>query len=172
MFGLSPSAISRSLRTADTPSLRRRRKVVAWSALGLLDFSIISLYQSGVIRHLPDLPLSRFNSDYVNGSDEAYQWGAPDAPISAVALALNMVLATAGGSEDTGRHPMWNVLLGLSLAAHAGGAANYLVNMISEQKKVCLYCVAGAGISAVSLTVAWPDVRDSLRTLINRKKAV
>ena len=165
MFGLSPSAISRSLRTQRTPALRRQRQVVALSALGLLDFSMISLYQAGVIRHLPDLPGSRFDSDYVNASDEAYQLGAPDAPISAVVFALNMVLATAGGSQKTGRHPVWEVLLGLSLAANAGGAANYLVNMIREQKKICLYCVAGAGISFASLAVAWPSVREGILAL-------
>ena len=75
------------------------------SALGLLDFSIISLYQVGVIQHLPDLPGDVFDSDYVNGSDEAYQFGAPDAPISAIVYALNMTLATAGGTEKTGRPP-------------------------------------------------------------------
>ena len=168
MFGLSPSALSKTLRTASTPSLRRRRKVVALSALGLLDFSIISLYQTGVIKHLPDLPGDRFDSDYVNASDEAYQLGAPDAPISAVVFAANMVLATAGGTAKTGRHPAFDLLLGLSLTANAAGAANYLVNMIREQKRVCLYCVAGAGISFASLAIAWPDVRDSLRTALTR----
>ena len=165
MFGLSPSALSRSLRTGNTPSLRRKRKVVWLSALGLLDFSIISLYQTGVIKHLPDLSGSRFDSDSVNASDEAYQLGAPDAPISAVVFALNMVLATAGGTSRTGRPPAIDLLMGASLAANAGGAANYLVNMAVKQKKVCLYCVTGAAISFASLAIAWPDVRDSFRKI-------
>ena len=165
MFGLSPTAISRSLRTDDTEALQRRRKIVGLSALGLLDFSIISLYQSGVIKHLPDLPGDLFDSDYVNGSDEAYQFGAPDAPISAVVYALNMVLATAGGTEKTGRRPIFDLLLGASLAANAGGAATYLVNMITKQKKVCLYCAAGAAINFASLAVAWPNLRNSIRSL-------
>ena len=168
MFGLSPSALSRALRTARTPSLRRRRNVVGLSALGLLDFSIISLYQTGVIKHLPDLPGDLFDSDYVNASDEAYQFGAPDAPISAVIYALNMVLATAGGTKKTGRHPAFDLLLGATLVANAGGAVNYLVNMATKQKKVCLYCVAGAAINVASLVVAWPTVRDSVRAIRHR----
>ena len=165
MFGLSPTAISKSLRTDNTEALRRKRKIVGLSALGLLDFSLISLYQSGVIKHLPDLPGNLFDSDYVNGSDEAYQLGAPDAPVSAMVYALNMVLATAGGTSKTGRHPAFDLLLGASLVANAGGAANYLINMITKQKKVCLYCVAGAAINFTALAVAWPDLKDSLRIL-------
>lgn len=165
MFNFSPSAISQSLRGSHRPAVRRRRKVVALSALGLLDFSLISLYQSGVINHLPDLPGDLFDSDYVNGSDEAYQLGAPDAPISAMVYGLNMVLATAGGTEKTGRPPVLDLLLGASLVVNAGGAANYLVNMVTKQKKVCLYCVAGAAINFASLAVAWPNLKNSLRTL-------
>ena len=168
MFGLNPSAISRSLRTGDTASLRRKRKIVWLSALGLLDFSMISLYQTGVIKHLPDLPGTLFDSDYVNASEEAYRIGAPDAPISAMVYALNMVLATAGGTKKTGRHPALDLLLGASLVANAAGAANYLVNMVTQQKKVCLYCVAGAAINFATLGVAWPDIKDSFRALRSR----
>ena len=167
MFGLSPSAISQALRKADTPTLRRKRKIVALSALGLLDFSLISLYQSGVIRHMPDLPGSLFDSDYVNGSDEAYQMGAPDAPISAMVYGLNMVLATAGGNEKTGRHPVFDLLLGASLVANAGGGALYLFNMVTKQKKACLYCVAGAAINFATLAIAWPDIKNGFRSLRN-----
>ena len=163
MFGLSPSAISRTLRTDRNPALRSKRRIVALSALGLLDFSLISLYQTGVIKHLPDLPGDLFDSDFVNGSDEAYQLGAPDAPISAVIYGLTMVLATAGGTEKTGRHPAFDLLLGATLLVNAGGAANYLVNMVTKQKKVCLYCVTGAAINFASLAVAWSDIRDSVR---------
>ncbi|MGB3780500.1 MAG: vitamin K epoxide reductase family protein, partial [Tunicatimonas sp.] len=100
-----------------------------------------------------------------NASDEAYQLGAPDAPISAVVYGLTMVLATAGGTEKTGRPPALDLLLGGALLANAGGAANYLVNMITEQKKVCLYCVAGAAINFASLAVAWPDLREGVRRI-------
>lgn len=165
MFGLSPSAISRALRKDNTPALRRKRKVVALSALGLLDFSIISLYQTGVIPHMPDLPGSLFDSDYVNGSDEAYQMGAPDAPISAMVYGLNMVLATAGGTQKTGRSPVFDLLLGASLTANAAGGASYLFNMVTKQKKVCLYCVIGAVINFATLAIAWPDISTSVRAL-------
>ena len=165
MFGLSPSALSRTLRTDYSSALRRKRQIVALSALGLLDFSLITLYQTGVIKHLPDLPGDLFDSDYVNASEEAYRFGAPDAPLSAVVYGLTVVLATAGGTEKTGRPPAMDLLMGGALLANAGGAANYLVNMITEQKKVCLYCVAGAAINFASLAVAWPDIRDGVRRI-------
>ncbi len=69
------------LRTEHSEDLDRRRKVIGLSALGLVDFSIISLYQTGVIKSLPDLPFEVFDSNKVNASEDAYRFGAPDGPI-------------------------------------------------------------------------------------------
>ncbi len=53
---MKPSQLSRELRLARTPDLARRRRVVALSNVGVAAGVIVGLYQTGVIRHLPDLP--------------------------------------------------------------------------------------------------------------------
>ena len=161
-------AIRDELRTGNSPALRARRLVIALSALGLVDFSIISLYQTGIIRHLPDPPHRIFDSDQINASEEAYQFGAPDGPISAVAYATSMVLASAGGSEKTGRKPVLDIALGATVAGNALGAIYYLYNMISKQKKVCPYCVTGAIINIASAIIIAPTVINSARALFSR----
>jgi hypothetical protein len=47
---------------------RRRRTIAALASAGLADFAVISLYQMGAIRHLPDPPIRAFDSDRVAGA--------------------------------------------------------------------------------------------------------
>jgi len=158
-------AIRDVLRNDYSDDLDRRRKIICLSAIGLVDFSIISLYQTGVIKHLPDLPHPLFDSDKVNASKDAYMFGAPDGPISAVAYAATMVLASAGGSKNTGRSPVLDVALGATIAGNAAGGVYYLYDMIFKQKKICLYCVAGAAINIASAIIIFPTVLKSLKKL-------
>jgi len=58
---MKAKAIRKQLLKGSSEDLERRRKIIALSALGLLDFSIISLYQTGIIKKLPDLPYA-FNA--------------------------------------------------------------------------------------------------------------
>ena len=161
--------IKSELRKADNPALDKKRKIVLLSAIGLVDFSLISLYQTGIIQKLPDLPGKIFDSNTVNASPKAYAIGAPDGPISAVVYALNMVLATAGGTETSGRKPVFDLLLGASALGNAIGAANYLADMIFKQKKACIYCLLGAGINFASLGLVIPDVIKSGKKILDRK---
>lgn len=158
-------AIRNELRDGHSTALGARRKVVLLSALGLVDFSLISLYQTGIIRHLPDPPHRIFDSDKINASGEAYQFGAPDGPISATAYAVSMLLASAGGSEKTGRKPVLDIALGATVAGNAIGAIYYLGNMLFKQRKICPYCVTGAAINIASAIIIAPTVVRSVRKI-------
>lgn len=139
------------------------------SALGLLDFAFISLYQAGVIKRLPEIPFKGFDSNKVNASPDAYQMGAPDGTISAWIYATNMVLSTAGGSERSGRKPVLDLLLGGAVAANAGGALYYLYNMAFYQKKICPYCIAGAAINVASAVIMRPLLMRSLARIFGKR---
>lgn len=164
---MDSAAISDELRNGNNPDLNQRRKVILLSALGLVDFSIISLYQTGIIKHLPDIPHPLFDSNHVNASKDAYQLGVPDGPVSAAAYTAAMVLASAGGSEKTNRRPIFDVALGATLAGNAMGGIYYLYNMIFKQKKICLYCITGAAINIASLVIMAPSVLKSARQLLH-----
>lgn len=166
---MQAAAIRDELRTSHTDDMDKRRTILLLSALGLVDFSIISLYQTGVIKKLPDLPLAIFDSNKVNASKGAYQFGVPDGPVSATVYALTMVLASAGGSSRSGRKPVMDALLGAAVAGNAGGALYYLYDMVFKQKKVCLYCVTGAAINIASAAIAAPLVKRSLKQIFGQK---
>lgn len=159
------NAIRQQLRHGQSDSLKRRRNIALLSAFGILDFLLISLYQLGIIRHMPDPPGKIFNSDKANGSKEAYAMGAPDGPISLVLYALNIVLASAGGSSRSGRHPIFDLLLGGAILGSVVGSISYMYNMIFKQQKACIYCITGALLNFAMLRPLIPEVRKSLKQL-------
>lgn len=152
-------AIRNELRLGSSPSLRRRRAIAALSAIGIVDFAVISLYQLGVIRHLPDPPGRIFDSDKVNGSRKAYLLGVPDGPLGALLYAATMTLAGAGGSRRTGRGRWLDWLLGGAALAGVAGAAQYLYDMIRNQERACPYCLTGAGLNGAIAALAWRELR-------------
>jgi uncharacterized membrane protein len=162
------AAIRQELLHGTEEDLQKRRKILGLSALGLLDFALISLYQAGVIKKLPELPFPGFDSNKVNAAPDAYQMGAPDATISAWIYATNMLLATVGGTEHSGRKPIYDLLLGTTIAANAAGALYYLYNMTFYQKKVCPYCIAGAAINLASAVIMRPVFMKSLSKLLKK----
>jgi uncharacterized membrane protein len=165
---MRPAAIRHELLNGRDEDLQRRRKILGLSAFGLLDFALLSLYQAGVIKRLPDLPFPAFDSNKVNASLDAYQMGAPDATISAWIYATNMVLSTAGGSEHSGRKPIHDLLLGTTIAANAAGALYYLYNMAFFQKKICPYCIAGAAVNIASAVIMKPLFVKSISKIFGR----
>ncbi|WP_373331063.1 vitamin K epoxide reductase family protein [Salmonirosea aquatica] len=138
------------MRADDSKAVVSRRRIAALAAAGLVDFSVISLFQLGYIKHLPDLPAKVFDSDRVNSSQDAELLGIPDAPISLMAYAATILVATAGnrGGKYT---KFFDLLLGGIVLGQAFGGAHYLYKMITVQKKVCMYCVAGAMINFAAL---------------------
>lgn len=159
------AAIRQELLTSNTDDLNRRRRVLALSALGIVDFALISLYQSGAINRLPELPIKIFDSNKVNASPDAYRMGAPDGTISTLLYAANMVLATWGGTTASGRKPAHDVALGSVVAGNAAGAVYYLYDMIFKQKKVCPYCIVGAVINLASAAIIAPTLAKAFKKI-------
>jgi uncharacterized membrane protein len=128
-----------------------RRKITQLSAMGMLDFAIISLYQTGVLKRLPDFPGKLFDSNKVNASRKAYAMGLPDGTTGASLFAITMVLANLGGARALGRAPIWDKLTLAAVGTGAIAGAEYLFDMLVKQKRICLYCVSGAVLSAAML---------------------
>lgn len=162
------AAIRQELLTSVDKDLNRRRKVLTLSAIGIADFAFISLYQSGAIDRLPELPFKAFDSNKVNAAPDAYKMGAPDATISTLLYAAGMVLATWAGTEASGRKPVHDVALGAAIAGNASGAVYYLGKMIFKQERVCPYCIAGAAINIASAVIIAPTVAKAIRRLFSK----
>src|SRR5947208_15579452 len=99
--------LSRELRTGTSPDLRRRRGVVGLSLLASASMGVIALYQTGLIRHLPEPPLPRMDADRVDSSAEAYEkFIVPDAILGLGSYAATMGLAAMGGKDRAREMPL------------------------------------------------------------------
>ena len=165
----SPTQLSRQLRLGDSPDLERRRKVLGLSMVGAAAGIAVSLYQTGVISHLPDPPVGPFDSDRVDASDYAFKRAqTPDGLAMLVTYGVTALLAGAGG-EDRARRLPW-----LPLALAAKVASDVATNMKlakeewEENGAFCAYCQAANLASVASVPFVIPEARKALRHLLGR----
>lgn len=157
-----------ALRKDQSEDMDRRRQLMLLSAIGMADFNLISLLQSGVVRRLPDIPYPKvFDTLAVNTSKAAFKMGLPDAVISNLLFSAKMVLATAGGSEKASRKPIFDLLLGAVSMGHAMGAVKMTYRMFFKEKKICIYCLTGAALIVSSAAVIAPTVMGSAKKMLS-----
>lgn len=51
---MNPRQLSQELRLGTSADLNRRRWIIGLSTVGAVMAQLVSLYQTGIIRHLPD----------------------------------------------------------------------------------------------------------------------
>lgn len=147
--------LRRELQDGTGETLSKRRGIIALSLLGIGAMTAVTLFQTGIVKHLPDPPLPDFDSDKVNSSDTAYALGVPDGALSLASLAANIPLASFGGADRTEKMPLVPIALAAKATVEAAVAGWYFYQMPAKEKKWCAYCIAGAaanfGIAALSL---------------------
>ena len=114
---MTPEELSLQLREGIGGFLWYRRGVICCGLVAAACMAFITLYQFGIIRHLPDPPFPRMNADKVDSSPEAYSklW-MPDAFIGFASYAVTMMLTAMAGADRATERP-WIPLL---LAAKVG----------------------------------------------------
>jgi uncharacterized membrane protein len=160
---MKPKEIRDALLYEESEDVERRRKVVLLSVVGLADFSLIALLQSGVVRRLPDIPYPIFDTNGINTSKTSYAMGVPDAVVSSVMLAMKMALATAGGSKRANRRSVFDLLLGAVTVGHTLGAVQMTYDMLFKKKRICVYCLTGAGLIFATTAAIAPTVINSAK---------
>ena len=158
-IGSSPERVRADLLYDRSPDLRRRRWIVGTSLAGMASMAAVSLLQTGVIRHLPDPPISSFQSDKVNLGRTAYQFGAPDGTFALASLAANLPLAALGGADRSKRKPWISLLAAGKAAVDAAAGMWYFVQMPTKEKAWCGYCILGAAANLAILALTLPEAR-------------
>ncbi len=161
-----PEALSRQLRKGSGTFLTQRRAVIGLSLLAAGALEVISLYQMGLIKRLPEPPLPRFDADKVNSSAEAYRWlETPDAFLGLGSYAATMTLA-AMGSPNRAKEQPW---IPLALAGKAGlDAALGVFQVFMQARKLrtfCSWCLASSVASFATLPLVIPEARAALKHL-------
>lgn len=169
MDRLAPRELSTELRTGTSPDLARRRWGIGLSFAGAAIGTVVSLYQTGILKRLPDiLPGKIFDAEKVDASDYAYKrLQSPDGPLMVMTYAGTAALFAAGGAERATRQP------GIPLAA-AGKALYDLGTCLklaqeewAENRKLCSWCQVATAISAVTAALSLPEAIRAGRTLLS-----
>ncbi len=163
---LQPRQLRNELQHGSGGHLRHRRAIVGISLMGMASMAIVSMFQTGIIRHLPDPPSKRFHSDKVNSSDTAYGWDTPDGPVSLAAHAENVVMATLGGSDRARNQPFVPLIAAAKAGAEAAVAAKYLFHQMPFVEKVwCGYCIVDALAHLGTFALTLPEAGKALKHL-------
>jgi uncharacterized membrane protein len=166
---MSPAELSRELRLGDSDALARRRALVALSNVGALAGIVVSLYQTGVIKHLPDLPGTIWNADKVDASDYAYKRArTPDALMMTVSYGVTAWLAGAGGEDRAERMPWLPVALAVKVLNDAAFAITLGREEWAENKALCWYCQSATIASLASVPLVIPEAVKGLKRLFGR----
>lgn len=151
------------LRHARTPDLTRRRKILALSLLGMASMAPVVLYQTGLLRRLPDPPLRRFDSAAANSSDEAYKYGVPDGVVLTALFGLSAVLAAFGTADRSRKAPAIPLAASAKAGVESAFAAKYFSLMATGREPWCLFCIAAAFIQFAIFGLTLPEARESAR---------
>jgi len=105
---MDPKQLSEELRKGQNPHMTRRRWIIGLSMLGGSMGQAVTLYQTGIVNHLPDPPGQKlFDADRVDASNYAYnKFNSPDGPIMVANYALTVWVAAAGGLDRSRRNPL------------------------------------------------------------------
>lgn len=164
-FLLSPRRarrLSRQLRRVQDPDLDRRRAVIALSLLSLGSTGLVALYQSGVIRHLPELPGRWLDADDVDAAPEAYRAGVGDAFLGLNSYAITALLAAAGGRRRAERHPWLPLLLLGKVVADTVIAGRLAQYQWSRFRAFCMWCLVTTAATAATVPLALPEALAAL----------
>lgn len=145
--------------------MKRRRAIIGLSLVGAASMAAVSLLQTGMIRHLPDPPIKGFNSDKVNLSETAYEFGLPDGTVSLASLAVNIPIAALGGTRRASEHPWVPLLAAGKAAVEAVAAGWFFYQMPTKQKAWCAYCITGALASFSVFALTLPEAKKALTRL-------
>lgn len=163
--GKGPQELRRQLQENQSEGLSRRRKIIGLSLLGMAAMGAVSLFQTGIVKHLPDPPIEDFDSDKVNSSDTAYALGVPDGTLSFASLASNIPIAAFGGEDRAEEQPLVPLAAAGKAVLEAAVAGWYFYQMPTKEKAWCGYCILGAltnlGIAALTL----PEARRAWKSL-------
>ncbi len=162
-------AVSDALRREDSLFLRRRRRVGALSLAAMGSLGVVTAYQMGLLRRVPEPPLRFLDAERVDASGEAYQYlKTPDATVGLASAAVTLVLAGMGSDRRVHQQP----LIPLALAAKAVADAAFGLFLTLEQgtkhRRFCSWCVLAAITNVATVPQVLPEAAAAWRALRNR----
>lgn len=166
---MTPKELSHELRTGSGDYLDERRGVIALSLTAIGCMGLIALYQTGIIKRLPDLPLPLMDADKVDASDEAYaKLATPDAFIGLGSYAITMGLAAMGGKERAKEQPLIPLALAAKATLDAAQAAKLTYDQWAKHKAFCIWCLIAAAATFATVPLVLGEAAEAAGNLTKK----
>ena len=162
---LSPTDLSEQLREGTGPDLNRRRAGIALSLAGAVIAGVVTAYQTGLVKRLPDiLPGKVWDAEKVDASDYAYQnLQQPDGPMMLVNYGLTAMALAAGGAARARENPALPLVAAGKAAVDLALCGALAAQEWRENKALCSWCQVATAISAATLGLALPEALKAVR---------
>lgn len=170
LFGQSPRQLREELQHGRSGDMTRRRAIVVLALVAMASMTVVTLFQTGVIGHMPDPPGVWFDSAKVNSSEQAYRFGLPDGAFVLVSLGITIVLAAFGGLDRAAQHAWIPIVFTAKAGVDAFFSGLYLWNMITVQKVACLYCIVTALATFAILALTLPELTHAIAQFGSREQ--
>ena len=166
---MRPEELSRQLRLGSGGFLKRRREVVGLSLAAAGSLGIVTLYQTGLIPHVPEPPLPFLDADAVDAAPEAYaRLSMPDGILGIGNHTVTMALAAAGGQDRATEHPWLPLALAAKVAFDTFVAYATTLEQWEKHRAFCLWCLLSAGASVATVPLVLPESWAALREVFRR----
>lgn len=166
---LTPEELSQQLRNGTGAYMAQRRGIVSLSLVAVGSMGLITLYQMGVIKHLPEPPLPNLNADKVDASAEAYsRFSTPDGILGVGNYAVTMGLAAMGGQERARTQPWIPLLLAAKVGFDVSQAIRLFFDQKTKQQAFCSWCLLAAGTTLAIVPLTIPETLAAIRELKQR----
>lgn len=159
---MSGADLSRQLRLGKSDALGRRRKISILTLISISSMAFISLYQMGIIKHLPEPPLPKMDADKVDVATEAYEiLSMPDAVLGLGSYAVTLGLAAMGQENRAQTRPWIPLALAAKTLADSLAAGKLTIDQWAKHKAFCFWCLLAAATSIATLPLSVPEAREA-----------
>lgn len=157
---MKPEELSKDLREGGSNFLNKRRAIAALDFVAMGALGVISLYQLGIIKKIPEPPWKGLDAEKVNGSKEAYSYfSVPDAFLGIASYAVTASLAAAGPQDRSKTQPWWPVAMTGKVLLDAAQAGKLTIDQGTKYRAFCLWCLIAAGATFATVPLAWKEGR-------------
>lgn len=168
MSDLAARALSRELRESNAPFVRDRRWTVGLSLAAMGSLAVVSLYQMGIIRRVPEPPLPYLDADAVDAAPEAYATLAmPDGILGLLSYAATAALAAAGSSDRAKHHPILPLGLASKVAFDTAISGKLTMDQWTQHRAWCLWCLAASAATLATVPRVIPETRKAAEQVIS-----
>jgi vitamin K epoxide reductase family protein len=153
--------------------LGQRRGIAALSLLALASMSVISMYQLGLIKRLPEPSLPRVAGNRLDASRLAYErLQTPDAVLGVGSYAATLGLAALGGSERARKHRWMPLACAGKILFDVFQSVRMMRAQWNSERAFCFWCLLSAGATFASLPLIFPEASAAWKAGTPRAKSI